>query len=87
MGKESIDAEKELTRILQNEIDKIWEETPLGYNDTNNAYHIGKSIMVDKETWDKYLIEKQSNDALTPMDYVVGTLKKVYGEMKNNTKL
>ena len=79
-----IDVENELIKILQNELVKIWEETPVGYNETNNAYHIGKGIMVNKETWDKYLVAKQTNEELTPLDYAVGTVKEVYEKMKNN---
>lgn len=75
-----IDAEKELSRILQEEIAKIWDETPLGYNETNNAYHMGRGMMVTKEGWDKYQEALKSNPDLGPQDYLVEELKKLSKE-------
>lgn len=86
MEEKSIDAAKELSRILQNEIDKIWEETPLGYNETNNAYHIGKGIMIDETSWNKYLKAKEIDEKLSPMDYMVETIKKIHEEIKKDEK-
>jgi len=46
---ESIDAEAELTRSLKEELAKIWDETPIGYNETNDGYHMGKGLIVNKK--------------------------------------
>ena len=77
-----IDAEAELTKLLNEEIKKVWDETPLGYHEMNDAYHIGNGFMVNEETWNKYLEEKVKNQNLTPLEYVIGNMKDIYDEMK-----
>ena len=79
-----LDAEAELTKLLQEEIAKIWDETPLGYNEDNNAYHIGKGIMINKEKWDEYLAAKEIYSELTPMGFILGEINTAYIQMKEN---
>lgn len=76
-----LDIEKELSRILQEELDKIWEETPLGFNKTNNGYHMGKGLIVDKRTWDKYLEALKLDSTLKPYEFMVDLLKQVAKDM------
>jgi hypothetical protein len=70
-----INAEEELTKILQEELNKIWEETPLGYYEHGDAYHMGKGLMVNKETWDLYV---DSKTVLTPYEFMVELIKNKY---------
>ena len=81
---ENNEMDAELTRLLQEEIAKIWDETPLGYNEVNNAYHIGKGIMINKEKWDEYLAAKEIYDELTPMDFILGEMHTIYENMKKD---
>lgn len=82
----SLDAEKELCRILQEELDKIWDETPLGYNETNDGYHIGKGLIVNKETWDKYTEALINDPELDSYKFMVELVKEDYKNFNNNNK-
>lgn len=79
-----MDAGKELTRMLQEAIAEEWDKTPLGYNETNDAYHIGKGIMINKAKWDEYLVAKEIYNDLTPMDFILGEVNTAYLQMKQN---
>ena len=80
---ESIDAEAELTRILQEELAKIWDETPIGYNETNDGYHMGKGLIVNKETWDKYNEALKTRPELDAYEFMNELVKKVAEDLKN----
>jgi hypothetical protein len=80
---EGLDAEKELTRILQEELDKIWDETPIGYNETNDGYHMGKGLIVNKETWDKYNEALKTKPELDAYEFMIELVKKAADELKN----
>lgn len=73
-----IDVVDELNKLLQEEFDKIMEELPLGYDINNNAYHMGKGVMVNKENWDKYNEELLINPELKPFQFIVNSLKKEF---------
>lgn len=79
-----IDAAKEIEKTLKEELDKVWAETPIGYNEDNNAYHMGNGLMVTKETWDKYQTELSLNSDLNPFEFVVKLMKEYYS--KNDSK-
>ncbi len=81
---ETFDAEKELINILQKEIDKIWEETPIGYNEDNDGYHMGKGLIVNKKTWDKYVEALKHNPKLNAYEFMIEIVKKSYEEMEND---
>lgn len=78
---EGLDAEKELTRILNEEIMKVCDETPYGYNKDNDAYHMGKGVMVTKKGWDEYQEALKDNPDLNPLDYLVEEMKKLANEL------
>lgn len=80
---EGLDAEKELTRILQEELAKIWDETPIGYNETNDGYHMGKGLIVNKETWDKYNEALKTRPELNAYEFMIELVKKAADELKN----
>lgn len=80
---ESIDAEAELTRILQEELAKIWDETPIGYNETNDGYHMGKGLIVNKETQDKYNEALKTRPELGAYEFMIELVKKAAEELKN----
>ena len=79
---ESLDVADELSRILQEELDKYWEEAPLGYNRVNNAYHMGKSLMVNKETWGKYKKALKNRPELKPYEFMVELIREAANEIK-----
>lgn len=81
---EPIDAEKELTRILQGELDKYWEEAPIGYNRTNDGYHMGKGLIVNKETWSKYKKALKINPELKPYEFMVELIKQAAKDLNND---
>jgi hypothetical protein len=72
-----IDAEAELTRLLQKAIDEEWEKTPIGYNETNNGYHMGKGLITNKEIWDKYCKELETRPDLKAYDFMVELVQKL----------
>jgi len=80
---EGLDAEKELTRILQEELAKIWDETPIGYNETNDGYHMGKGLIVNKETWDKYNEALKTRPELDAYEFMIELVKKAADELKD----
>ena len=65
---------------MQEELDAYWESVPLGYNEDNDAYHMGKSIMVKKKLWDEYNNELAKNPDLDSLDFLVNVLKKYMDE-------
>ena len=75
LDKKGLDVEKELSRILQEELDKIWEETPIGYEETNDGYHMGKGLIVNKETWDKYVEAIKTEPELDAYEFMVRLIK------------
>lgn len=81
---EPIDVESELTKILQEELKKVWDETPLGYNKMNDAYHVGKGIMVTEEGWNGYLEAREDNPDLDPLDYMVSVVREEIDQMKKD---
>jgi hypothetical protein len=81
IDKKGLDVEAELTRILQEELDKYWEDAPIGYNKDNNGYHMGKGLIVNKETWDKYNKALKTRPELNPYEFMIELIKK---ESKNN---
>lgn len=80
---EGLDAEKELTRILQEELAKIWNETPIGYNKDNDGYHMGKGLIVNKETWGKYNEALKTRPELNAYEFMIELVKKAADELKN----
>ena len=80
---EGLDAAGELTRILQEELAKIWDETPIGYNETNDGYHMGKGLIVNKETWDKYNEALKTRPELDAYEFMIELVKKAADELKN----
>ncbi len=80
---EELDAEAELARILNEELKKVWLETPLGYNEMNDAYHMGEGIMVTKKGWDEYQEAKKDNPDLEPLVHLVEELKKMAKDIDN----
>ena len=80
---ESIDAAAELSRILQEELAKIWDETPIGYNETNDGYHMGKGLIVNKETWDKYNEALKTRPELDAYEFMIELVKKAGEDLKN----
>jgi hypothetical protein len=80
---EGLDAEKELTRILQEELAKIWDETPIGYNETNDGYHMGNGLIVNKETWNKYNKALKTRPELDAYEFMIELVKKAAEELKN----
>ena len=80
MNKEDIwynlDVEAELSRILQEELDKYWEEAPIGYNRDNDGYHMGKGLIVDKETWNKYNKALKTRPELDAYEFMIELVKK-----------
>ncbi len=80
---EGLDAAGELARILQEELTKIWDETPIGYNETNDGYHMGKGLIVNKETWDKYNEALKTKPELDAYEFMIELVKKAADELKN----
>ena len=76
-----LDVVTELNRLLQEELNKYWEEAPIGYNKDNDAYHMGKGIMVTKKGWDEYQEALKSKPDLKPLDYLVEEIKKLANEL------
>jgi hypothetical protein len=74
--KKGLDVEEELARILQEELNKYWEEVPIGYNEDNDGYHMGKGLIVNKETWDKYMEAIKIEPELNPYEFMIRLIKK-----------
>ena len=72
---EKLNIEKVLGGILQEELDKIWDEMPIGYNKVNDGYHMGKGLVVNKETWDKYVEALKTNIELNAYEFMVQLIK------------
>ena len=72
---DSIDAEAELARLLNEEISKYWDELPLGYDETNDGYHMGKGLMVNKKTWDDYCEKLKEKPELNAYEFMVDLIK------------
>ena len=79
---ESIDAAKELARILQEEIDSVWAGMAIGYNRLNAGYHMGKGLMVNKETWGKYKKARKINPELNAYEFMVELIKEAAKDLK-----
>lgn len=79
---EKLDAEKELTKILQEELNKIWDEVPIGYEETNDGYHMGKGLIVNKETWDKYTEALKIRPGLDAYDFMIELIKEEHEKLK-----
>lgn len=83
MDKKELDVVSEISRILQEELDKIWDETPLGYNEDNDGYHMGKGLLVDKETWDKYIEASKTEPKLEAYEFMARLIKEVVKKAKD----
>lgn len=82
MSKE-IDVEAELCRILNEELAKYWDEAPTGYNVDNDAYHMGKGLMVNKETWNKYEKAIKKEPDLNAYEFMIRLIKELSNENKD----
>lgn len=75
-----MDISKELEKILNEELEKIWESYPLGYDEVNKGYHMGKGLFVNKHAWDKYNNALILNSELDAYVFMINLLKE---ESKN----
>ena len=75
LNNKELDAVSEISRILQEEMARIWDETPIGYNEDNDGYHMGKGLIVNKETWDKYTEASKTEPELDAYEFMIRLIK------------
>jgi len=83
IDKKELDAVSEISRILQEEMDRIWDEASIGYNEDNDGYHMGKGLIVNKETWDKYIEATKTEPELDAYEFMVRLLKEEAKKLKD----
>jgi hypothetical protein len=74
---EGLDVAAELSRIMQEELNKYWETAPIGYNKDNDGYHMGNGLIVNKETWNKYNKALKTRPELDAYEFMIELVKKL----------
>ena len=74
--------ENELTKMLQEELSKALKQTPIGYDKINDAYHIGDGVFVNENQWAEYSTAKKTYPELTPKEFQLAELSKIYDKFK-----
>ena len=77
-----MDIENELTKMLQEELSKALKKTPIGYDKINDAYHIGDGVFVNENQWTEYSTAKKTYPELTPKEFQLSELGKIYDKFK-----